>query len=332
MGVSLLEKKKIVLITDAWYPQINGVVTTYKNIIQNLPENISIEVIHPGLFKTISAPGYKEIQLALCSKRTMRKYLQYDANTYYHIATEGVLGLQAKRVLDDHNIKYTTAYHTKFPEMIEAIYKVPASVIRIYLEWFHKKSKLVICNSYRTAKENKFKKFRVLGKGYDKHFEFVEKTKNITKKLLYVGRVSKEKNIEDFCNLQISNTTKTIVGGGPHLEYLKKKYPFVNFVGYKKGKELADYYKEADVMVFPSKTDTFGVVILEAMACGTPVAAYNVAGPADQIINGFNGYCENNLDLAVRRCLYVSRQTTFDSVKHASWEKTALDFVKFITE
>jgi glycosyltransferase involved in cell wall biosynthesis len=327
-----LEKKKIVLITDAWHPQINGVVTTYKNIIQNLPDDVSIEIIHPGLFRTISVPGYKEIKLSLCSKKSMHKHLIQHPDAYYHIATEGPLGLQAKRVLDKLKKKYTTAYHTKFPEMVQAIYKIPSGIIRTYLNWFHKKSKFVICNSRRSAEENKFKSYRVLGKGYDTHFQFADKTKNSTKVLLYVGRVSKEKNIEDFCNLKIKNTTKIVVGGGPHLEYLKDKFPLVNFVGYKTGKELAQYYKEADVTVFPSKTDTFGIVVLESMACGTPVAAYNVTGPIDQIINGFNGYCENNLELAVRRCFIVSRQTTYDSVKNISWEKTAIDFVKHITE
>jgi len=332
---------KIVIITDAWTPQVNGVVTTYKNIIKNLPEDFHVEVIHPGLFKNFAFPFYKGIDIALCKYTNMEKLLLNDMNlffynTKYHIATEGPLGLQARRVLRNWKIPYTSAYHTKFPEFINKMYRIPVWMTKWYFDWFHKNSKLVMCSSESNAKENSHWNSVVLSKGYDEHFKFAKRNHSSKKILLFVSRVSKEKNIEDFCNLPDSYQTfefeKIVVGDGPEKENLQKKYPNIKFVGYKFGEELASYYQNADVFVFPSKSDTYGIVVLESMACGTPVAAYPVTGPIDQIINGKNGYVDDDLYSAVVSSLHVDRMDTYSTVKNISWENSAKQFVKYTEE
>lgn len=324
---------KIILITDAWRPQVNGVVTTYENIIKNLPDDVSIEVIHPGLFKNIPTPGYNEVRLAFCSYKSMEKLLlDTDQKTYYHIATEGVLGFQARRVLNKYKIQYTTAYHTKFPEFFNKMYKIPVFMTRWYFDWFHKDSKIVMCSSHSSKAENPKWKAEVLTKGYDRHFSFVDKEHTDIKTLLYVGRVSKEKNIETFCELNIPDTKKIVVGDGPIRKQLEKKYPEVIFAGYKFGVELAEYYQKADVFVFPSTVDTYGIVILEAMACGTPVAGYNVTGPKDQVINGINGYVHDDLETAVKNCLNISRFDTYQTVKNINWIQSSKDFIGYVSK
>jgi glycosyltransferase involved in cell wall biosynthesis len=334
-----MSKIKIIIITDAWEPQVNGVVVTYKNIIKNLPKNVSVCVIHPLLFSYFSFPFYKEVKIALCTYGMMYHLLKEETlyykklgyTVYYHIATEGVLGFNAKRVLDKEKYQYTTAYHTKFPEFFNVMYKIPIKYTRWYFDWFHSKSKYVLCSSESNATENSKWNSVVLDKGYMEESNYHNKMPNYIKTLLYVGRVSKEKNIDDFCKLQIPNTKKIVVGDGPYLQKLKQTYTDVEFVGYKFGKDLVSYYQNSDVFVFPSKTDTYGIVILEAMACGTPVAAYPVTGPIDQINNGVNGFTDIDLELAVTLCLDIPRSSVYKSVKDKTWHNSAKKFVNFVT-
>lgn len=323
---------KIVLITDAWEPQVNGVVTTYNNIIKNLPSDVWCEVIHPNMFKKIQVPGYSEIQFALCSFCEMESILYTDITNraYFHIATEGPLGIQAKRVLDKFDVPYTTAYHTKFPEFLYEIYKFPKFITKSYLNWFHKKSSLVFVASKSSQEENPQWKTLSIDRGYDHNFEPQERVNNEIPVLLYVGRVSKEKNIDAFCEIDIGPCKKIVVGDGPDKKRLEKKYKNVEFTGYMFASQLAMYYNMADVTVFPSMSDTFGVVILESMACGTPVAGYPVAGPIDQIENGVNGYMSEDLSFAVRKCLEINREKTRESVREKSWEKVAKKFYENI--
>jgi glycosyltransferase involved in cell wall biosynthesis len=336
----LVATTTIILVTDAWHPQVNGVVTTYKNIISNIQPDIHIEVIHPELFKNITVPFYNEVKIAFCSYFKMsalltdntKKFQELGHEVYYHIATEGVLGLNAKKVLDNQKKLYTTAYHTKFPEFFKEILNIPICFTKWYFDWFHKKSKFVMCSSISSAEENSQWNTKVLGKGYANYFTFNDKKSTDEKILLYVGRVSREKNIEEFCKLNIHNCKKIIIGDGPDLSRLKKKYPNIEFTGYKFKEELAEYYKKADVFVFPSKVDTYGIVMLEAMACGTPVAAFNVTGPKDQIINNVNGYISTDLELAVKKCFSIPRLQVANSVKNISWGKSSKDFVEFVTK
>lgn len=342
-----MARTKVILITDAWEPQVSGVVTTYKNIIANLPDWMTVDVIHPGLFDSFKVPFYKEIPFSLCSYAKMFKIIEerdvhwhklgYDIK--YHIATEGILGLQAKRVLEKLGIKYTTAYHTKFPEFFKEMFGIPVMFTRWYFNWFHKNAKYVMCSSASNAKENSKWNSVVLGKGFDSYFRFSEKYRDNKVVLLYAGRVSKEKNLDAFCELDVSGCVaptveviKVVVGDGPYKKKLQKKYPNIKFVGYKFGAELAQWYQSADVFVFPSKVDTFGIVILESMACGTPVAAYPVTGPIDQIQNGVNGFVDEDLSTAVCFALNIDRGTVHLSVRHTNWKKSADEFLKYVTE
>jgi glycosyltransferase involved in cell wall biosynthesis len=332
-----MAKPIIVIITDAWEPQVNGVVTTYKNIIKNLilDDNRHVVVIDPSRFITLPNPFYKDVPISLCSYTEMHRlitlYHNHSMGASFHVATEGVLGFQAKRVLRKLDIKHTSAYHTKFPEFFKEMYHIPVSWTRWYFDWFHKDSETVMMSSQSVADRFPHWNCKVLGKGYDECFTFKFKSHNPNKIpiLFYVGRVSEEKNIEAFCSLNI-HATKIVVGDGPAKRKLVKKYPDVWFSGYKFGEELAECYQLADCLVFPSKTDTYGIVVLESMACGTPVAAYPVDGAIDQIKNGVNGYTDENLDIAVMRALTVSRQTTYESVKDISWKNSAKQFIEYL--
>jgi glycosyltransferase involved in cell wall biosynthesis len=337
MGNYRMAQTKIILITDAWTPQVSGVVTTYKNIIANLPIGYSIDVIHPGLFSWFNIPFYKSIPWARCSYDRMEhllymRKLDWNIQGYFvkfHIATEGPLGFQARRALRTLQYDYTTAYHTKFPEFIKEIIGIPIWMTRWYFNWFHKNSKVVMCSSKSNAEENKQWNTVILDKGYDSYFTFKDKT-IFDPTLLYVGRISKEKNIDAFCRLDIPGAKKIIVGDGPYRKKLEKLYPTIKFVGYKFGKELAEFYQSADVCVFPSKVDTFGITILESMACGTPVAGYPVTGPIDQIVNGINGWIDEDLEKAVIKCLNIDREKTAKSVYDISWINSARQFVDYL--
>ena len=339
MGDSTLARTKIILITDAWHPQVNGVVTTYTNIINNLPVDVTVDIIEPSLFNGFNFPLYKNIKIPYCSQNKMKKIL-YEKKVYYnnqgydvryHISTEGVLGYHARCILHKENIPYTTAYHTKFPEFLEIMYNIPVRYTSWYFDWFHKNSKYVLCSSYSNSIEHSDWNSVVLDKGYDSVYTFNNKKPSTHKTLLYVGRVSKEKNIDEFCELDILHTNKIVVGDGPYRKTLEKKYTDVEFVGYKFGVELAEYYRNSDVLVFPSTVDTYGIVMLEAMACGTPCAGYNVTGPKDQIKNGINGYTDTDLELAVEMALEVDRYSTYNSVKDKNWVHSANQFVGYIT-
>lgn len=337
MGDNQLARTKIILITDAWVPQVSGVVTTYQNLIDNLPDGYSVDVIHPGMFEWIAIPFYKSIPWAKCSYEKMRnilynRRLDWNMQGYYvrfHIATEGPLGFRARRALSNMHYEYTTAYHTKFPEFIKEIVGIPTVFTKWYFNWFHKNSKVVMCSSKSNAEENRQWNTVVLGKGYDNHFKYKDRNSSETV-LLYVGRVSKEKNIDDFCRMEVGGSIKIVVGDGPYRKKLEEMYPSVRFVGYKFGKELAKFYQSADVCVFPSKVDTFGITILESMACGTPVAAYPVTGPIDQIVNGVNGYVSEDLERAVMKCLTIDRERTAESVQHITWKASAKQFVEYV--
>lgn len=325
-----MAKQIIVIISDAWTPQVNGVVTTYTNIIEHLSD-YDVVAINPSQFKTLSNPFYKDIPISLCSFEKMWGILfpYWVQGAKFHVATEGVLGFQAKRVLRKLGCDHTSAYHTKFPEFFNAMFHIPVSWTRWYFDWFHRDSKIVMMSSQSVANRYPNWNCKVLGKGFDSHFTFREKTVKLRPMLLYVGRVSAEKNIEAFCNLKI-DALKIVIGDGPMKNKLEFAYPDVCFLGYKFGEELAYYYQRADAMVFPSKTDTYGIVVLEAMACGTPVAAYPVDGAVDQIQNGINGYTDEDLEVAVNNAIGVSRETTYNSVKDISWQNSAKQFIEYI--
>jgi len=332
LGDHHVAKTKIVIITDAWHPQVNGVVTTYSRIIQHRPQDVEITVVEPGQFPSRPAPGYKDIQLAWCSPSRMKKILIDQGPARYHIATEGPLGLVARQTLRGLGLQYTTAYHSEFPKFFHAMWGLPTWASQWYWDWFHSDSKLVFCSSHSSAKMHPRWKTVVLDRGYDPQYQPLSRPSNNPRILTYVGRVSVEKNLDAFCQLTIPNSRMVIVGDGPYRSELEKKYPHVEFVGYQFGSQLAHYYQQSDVFVFPSKSDTFGIVILEAMASGTPCAAYPVTGPIDQIVNGVNGYMSDDLAYSIEHCYKIDRQSVYNSVKHKTWDRVSEKFVQLITD
>jgi glycosyltransferase involved in cell wall biosynthesis len=315
--------KKILIITDNLPEQINGVVTTYTNIeALAVLDGYRVLYLDPRQFLHISCPGYPEVKLSLPWK--IGQKIEAMAPDHIHIATEGPIGLCARLYLDQRSHRYNTAYHTKFPEFLNEIYHIPESWTYRYVRWFHKHSGKVMTTTANMAKDLEDKGFdNVIAwtRGVDRHSLTPTQKRTLNREpiLLSVGRISKEKGLDDLIPLQWEFDI-IIVGDGPYREELQSKMRNAQFVGYKTGQELADLYQQADVFVFPSRTDTFGLVMIEAMSLGTPVAAYPVRGPLDVIEPTVTGIMNDNLYLAVKDALELDR----DQVKKASqvwtWE------------
>jgi len=303
----------ILIVTDT-FEQVNGVSTTYKNMIAEYDGKIT--VAHPALWSYTTSKLYPEVQICYQPFRAY-KFFEMIKPCHVHIATEGVLGLTARIYCKLWNVPYTTAYHTKFPEFLYELAKIPKWLTYSYLRWFHKKSKAILVPTVSCMEELKnrgFNNLRLWTRGVSQEM-ISEKVPTSSDKirLLNVGRVSKEKNLDELCKLA-DKYDVTIVGDGPYLEELKSKYPNVTYLGYKFGKELADIYATHDVFVFPSKTDTFGIVIIEALCNGTPVAAYNVTGPKDILQDGLTGSMCDDLEQSIQICAMLNR----DNIKKAS--------------
>lgn len=317
--------KTILIITDNLKDQINGVVTTYKNIEAcAVLDGYNIVYLDPGSFSYIDCPKYNEVKIAY--PRKMGEKIKKIRPDHIHIATEGPLGLFSRKYLSLAGIRYNTAYHTKFPEGLKKILGIPEFITWMYVRWFHKHAGKVLTTTDTMVKDLQDHGFtgNIISwtRGVDRHiFKSVDRDHTDDKTILVcVSRVSKEKNLEDFFNLDYPNSRKIMVGDGPMKEIYQKKYPDVEFVGFKTGVELAKYYQMADVFVFPSKWETFGIVMIEAMACGTPVAAYRVAGPLDVIDEGVTGFMDDDLASAVHRCTGISRNTVEMGSRRWSWE------------
>jgi glycosyltransferase involved in cell wall biosynthesis len=316
--------QKILVITDNLLDQINGVVTTFSNIkIEAEKDGYEVVFITPANFRYMDCPGYADVKLSL--PFGIGKIIKDIQPNYIHIATEGPVGLFARLWCNKNNLKYNTSYHTKFPEFLNKIYHIPIPITYKYLRWFHKHSGKVFVTTNSMKEELCVKGFDqelvVWTRGVDRSIfsPRTEKTTTETKKIVNIGRVSKEKGLDDFCSLTISNTTKFLVGDGPYKNDLMKKYPDVIFVEAKRGHELAQYFSDADVFVFPSRADTFGIVIIESIVSGTPVAAYPVTGPIDIIENGVNGYLDENLASAIEKCLALDREVVCASSSKWTW-------------
>jgi len=317
--------KKILIITDNLPDQINGVVTTYKNIEAcALRDGYTVDYLHPGWFSYIDCPKYNEVKLSY--PRNMGKKIAQINPDYIHIATEGPLGVWARKYLSICGIRHNTAYHTKFPEGLKKLFGIPESWTWRFVRWFHKHSGRVLTTTDSMVTELKVHGFggEVIPwtRGVDREIFSPDLREETTSKyLLCVARVSKEKSLEDFFELDYPGYLKIMVGDGPMLETYKKKYPDVHFTGAKRGKELAKYYANAEVFVFPSRWETFGIVMIEAMACGTPVAAYPCQGPEDVIDQGVTGFMNENLEDAVTACLQLNRGYVVMGSNRWTWEK-----------
>jgi len=322
--------KKILIVTDAWLPQINGVVTTMTKVVEHLKaKGFDIEVLHPGHFHTFPLPNYPEISVAW-NFWDLRKKIEKIDPDFIHISVEGPLGITARHYCLEQKIPYTSAIHTKFPEYVYERFGIGLDVTNGLLKWFHNSAAKTLVNTQShmdELTENGFTDLVLWSRGFDSEIFYPEGYEADKGYLLYVGRVAIEKNIEEFLKMK-TNRKKVVVGGGPMLKTYKRKYKDVDFLGYKSGKDLADVYRKASCFVFPSKTDTFGIVLIEALACGTPIAGFNVTGPKDIVLEGENGsLTEDNLNEAVERAIQVSRETTFNSSKKYTWDQVAEQFI-----
>lgn len=322
---------RILIVTDAWKPQVNGVVRTLDSTSKQLTQKgHNVEMVTPLGCKTIPMPTYNEISLTLSPSRVVRnKFLEFDPEII-HIATEGPLGWAARRHCKKHGLKFTTSFHTQFPEYIHARTRIPTGIGYTVLRRFHSLARQVMVTTGSMERKLKSVGFNNLikwSRGVDTElFLPQERQFDLNKpKLLYVGRVAVEKNLEAFLDMKI-DAHKIVVGDGPQFHQLRAKYPQVEFTGAKFGQELVQYYSMADAFVFPSRTDTFGLVMLEALACGTPVAAYPVEGPIDVIQNSEVGCLDQNLKKATLQALRKSRKKCRDYALQFSWEKCTDQF------
>ena len=330
---------RIMLVTDAWEPQVNGVVRTLSNTMRELKAmGCEIEVVSPADYpNTVPLITYSEIRLALGARDDVEdRFLDFKPDAV-HIATEGTLGWDARAICLKHKFPFTTSYHTQFPEYVTArFWWIPLWAGYRYMHAFHDKSGRVMVATPTMKKQLELQGFRntaIWSRGVDVEQFHPSKRgidggvyKNLPKPVFaYVGRVSVEKNIEAFLKLDLPGS-KVVVGSGPALAELKEKYRNAFFTGPKFGDELAQHYADADVFVFPSFTDTFGLVILEAAACGTPVAGYVAPGPQDILPGTGAGLVDTDLQKACLEALKLKREDARALAERYSWRACAEDF------
>lgn len=324
---------KIALISDAWHPQINGVVTTLTNTIKELERlGHEVKLFTPDLFKNYPCPGYPDVRLAfLCGPR-LRPLIKAFNPDALHLVSEGPVGYAARRFCQEFGYRYTTSYLSQYPDYLNLRIGFPTQISEVYLRWFHSDSTRVMVSTPTLGEELRKKGYQHLvrwSRGVDTDL-FRPRDKGFIKDLrpifMYTGRVAIEKNIEDFLKLELPGT-KYVVGDGPHKDILEKKYPASRFVGYQQGEKLARYMAAADVFVFPSLTDTFGVVLLEALACGVPVAAFPVQGPIDVITNINVGILSDDLHHAAMTALSLKPTDCQRYAMQYTWEKCTQQFV-----
>lgn len=325
---------RILIVSDAWHPQVTGVVRTLTKVIAELEGmGHEVRVIPPRMFRTIPAPSYPEIRLALLPGRRMRREIEEFKPEAIHLATEGPLGWSARSYCLKHGWPFTTSYTTRFPEYLHARWRVPLRWSYSVLRRYHNAgaATMVATPSMRASlAEWGFRCLVPWTRGVDmEHFRpqpksFLDFPRPVW---LYAGRVAIEKNIEAFLTLDLPGT-KVVVGAGPQLDELRARYRRVVFAGYRVNGELARYYAAADVFVFPSRTDTFGLVLLEALASGVPVAAYPVPGPLDVIGDSGVGVLDEDLGAACRKALDISPEACRAYALRFSWNRCARLFLE----
>jgi glycosyltransferase involved in cell wall biosynthesis len=323
---------RIALVTDAWSPQTNGVVSTLRQTTACL-ERLGHEIllVTPGLFRSIACPTYPEIRLALFPYRKVSKLLSGFSPDAIHIATEGSLGFAARRYCVSHGLNFTTSYHTQFPQYLRSRYPIPISASYRALQWFHGAATHCMVSTQTVHNQLAERGFRNLvrwQRGVDTQL-FKPGPKDVLQLprpiATYVGRVAIEKNIDAFLKMPWKGS-KLVVGDGPELPRLKAQFPDAVYAGFRFGEDLAQHIAASDVFVFPSRTDTFGLVNLEAMACGVPVAAFPVAGPIDVVEDGITGALDEDLALAALRALKIDPQNCRDRALRSGWERCSREF------
>ena len=327
--------QSIAIVTDAWHPQTNGVVRTLSTTCEMLRRwGHDVAIISPELYRSFPAPTYPEIRLALTVPGAVGRELARTRPDAIHIATEGPLGFAARRYCLGVGVPFTTAYHTQFPDYFARRTGLPASLFWRYIRWFHRPSQrvMVATESIREQlRERGLARLSHWSRGVDlacftpgaaRPREYERLAGPI---LLYVGRIAVEKNIEAFLACDHPGT-KVVVGDGPARAELQARFPGALFLGKRTGSELAGFYAHADVFVFPSRTDTFGLVMIEALACGTPVAAFPVPGPLDVLTRDV-GAMDHDLDRAIARALTLDRQACAAHGASFSWEAATRQFL-----
>jgi len=323
---------RILIATDAWLPQVNGVVTTLVNTVRELEAlGHCVQLVTPEGFRTLPCPTYPEIRLAVApGPRVVRMIDEFEPDAV-HIETEAPIGLAARRHCLDTERPFTTAYHTQFPEFIHARCRLPLAVSYRWMRWFHKPAAAVLVATAamrRRLEQRGFTNCATWTRGVDTKLFAPAPRENLPRRpiFLYAGRVAVEKSIEDFLALDLPGS-KWIVGDGPARADLQERFPDAVFHGMKHGKDLVYYYQQADVFVFPSRTDTFGLVLVEAMACGTPVAAYPVTGPIDVVRDPAAGVLSEDLRAAALAALQLDRTAVRRHAEPFSWGAATRQFV-----
>jgi len=327
---------RLLVVTDAWKPQVNGVVHTLEKLAESLAATgVTAEFLTPQGFRTLPLPGYGEIRLAVATPGSVARQIMQASADHIHIATEGPLGLLARRFCLRRGQPFTTGYHTRFPEFLRARLPIPEDWSYGWLRRFHNAGNgtLVATPSLvRELEARGFTNLRLWSRGVD--MALFNPARHTELGLpgpifLCVGRVAVEKNLPAFLDLDLPGT-KLVVGDGPELPRLKARYPHAVFMGTRRGEELAAIYASADVFVFPSRTDTFGNVILEALASGTPVAAFPVTGPLDIVGDGEGGVLSQDLGQAALAALSVPREAAVAKAGHYDWQACARQFLDHV--
>lgn len=328
--------KRILIVSDAWKPQVNGVVRTLEATVEALrARGHEVRLVTPDMFRSFPLPFYPEIRMAMFAGRRVRAIIESFAPDAIHIATEGTLGHAARRYCVKHGVRFSTAFHTRYPDYVSARLPVPKSWVWGWLRWFHRPAVNVMAPTAtmkRHLEAEGLTKVQVWSRGVDLSlFGAAYATPPALADLprpiwMNVGRLAVEKNLEAFLELDLPGT-KVIVGEGPQAAELKSRFPKAVYTGAKFGAELAAHYAAADVFVFPSRTDTFGLVILEALASGVPVAAFPVQGPLDVLGDAPAGVMDEDLGAACRRAQAIPADIARAHAQKFTWEAAARQFL-----
>ncbi|AWB35599.1 alpha-mannosyltransferase [Orrella marina] len=327
--------RRILIVTDAWAPQVNGVVRTIDNTRRELERmGVHVQILSPQQFRTIPCPTYPDIKLSLTTPARVTRMIEDLAPDALHIATEGPLGWCARRGAVLNGWHFTTAYHTRFPEYVRARTGLPVGASYRLLARFHQRSAAVMVPSLSMVSllhRRGFGRIAHWGRGVDHDVFYPRISQSVSPNksapvFLYAGRLAVEKNIEAFLSLDLPGV-KWVAGDGPAAASLKARYPDARFLGMLDPDDLAQVYSESDVFVFPSLTDTFGLVMAEAMACGLPVAAFPAPGPLDVVGKSGAGVLDQNLRQACLACLKIPRSAALERAAQFNWRDASLQFL-----
>ncbi|KQO28929.1 glycosyltransferase family 1 protein [Pseudomonas chengduensis] len=323
---------RILIVSDAWAPQVNGVVTSLAALVGELRGlGHQVKLLSPADFRAVPCPTYPEIPLVWDLWRVGAAIRNFRPDCV-HLATEGPLGWAARRWLVKRGLAFSTAIHTRFPEYVSTRWPwIAPRFGYAFLRAFHRPSQAVLVTTERLREEFAswaLQRLQLWRKGVDTRLFRPDETRPrpVRPVFLYVGRIAPEKNLQAFLDLDLPGE-KRVVGDGPQREALQQQYPLVRFLGYRHGQALAEAYQDASVLVFPSRTDTYGLVMLEALACGTPVAAFPVAGPLDVLQQGLSGVMAEDLHAACLAALELDRKRCAELAAAQSWRASALEFL-----